>query len=323
MEHGWWPMKGLAWLALALAAGQGGKMLYEDKDHLFGIYDYTSGGGEGGENGEISFDIKGNPVRIESRLQGLTMKGPEMKGTVGQVEDPKDKKRSISFVKSLLATGNPVVLFNSSAQHKAQVAQAEKYKLEPPKPLAASNTAELKTAELTYTGTAAEGTFTMPKAFTLNIGSEGKKEVEVKGKQGEKPQKVVKNFTVTGTVTGSSGTVNLDPSAQGNQQLQNGKIEGPIDIDMVQEEITAPSTVPVLTTMKGKADRMEFDLKETHTITLYGNVKVTYSNGIYEGTTEGVKVVVTLDPVTLKPIKYTFTGDPAKTVAKKSGGGKK
>jgi len=316
-------VKGLAWLALGLAAIQGGKLFYEDKDQVFGIYNYTSGTGESTEDGGISFDIKGNPVRIESRLQGLTIKAPGMKGTTGQTADPNDKKRSISFVKSLLANGNPVVLFNGASQYQAEVEHAKKYSLPAPKPLASSDTAELKTEELAYTGTASDATFTMPKAFTLNIGSEGKKEVEVKAKGTEPARKVEKDFTVSGLITGASGVVRLDPTVRGMKQLQTGEFEGPITVHMVQNETIPPSTVPVVTTLDGKADRLEFDLKAAYTITLIGNVKVTYKDGIYQGTTEGNKVVVTLDPATLKPTKYTFTGDPAKTVAKKSGGDKR
>jgi lipopolysaccharide export system protein LptA len=168
--------------------------------------------------------------------------------------------------------------------------------------------ATIASAQFEYSGSATQGTLTLPQPFTM--------ESKAVGKSGDK------SFDQTMTAEGSQATIQLDPASAGKVPFQTGKISGPVKLKILRSE-TAGTQPPTLSELNGSADMVEFDLTTSRTITLKGNVKVSGSSGLYQGTSEGDTVVVSLDE-NMKPIKIRITGDPTKSTLRerKPGGGR-
>ncbi len=308
--------------AILILSSIQGRTLYEDAEQSVRLSGYTSAEGGTESNGDFSFEAKGNPLTLEARLQGMAIVGPTMTGILGRAVDSKDAKRSISFVRSLDATGGPVVTFDSESRFVVQTEHSKKFKLPPPAPMNSATFAKLRTSELAYRGSESEGTFAIPKPFEVEMHVKGQGKTQVKDAAGKQTQTVAKQFTNEATVSGASATVRIDPSAIGVNQLTSGLIKGVVKLRMKQVETTALAPEPQITMLDGLAEEISFDLKEKRTITLTGNVMLSGNTSVYAGKTEGDQAVIWLDE-NLKPIRIRITGQPTKSSLreKKSGGG--
>ncbi|MBC8066552.1 MAG: hypothetical protein H7Y17_17105 [Chlorobia bacterium] len=306
-------MKAIAACLLIVAAGQG-KVLYRSPDSSLVVSNFTSNGGVFLEDGNIGFDAVGTPLKIESLDRGFTISAAHIKGVLVPQREPTTKA---SYIKEMTGEGGMIAHFDSQVAHDYQVSRAIQDGGLVPAAMLGHDTADIRSERFTFAGDPVQGTLTLPGKFTF-ITTGLKNDTLPDGTS------VTKVSRQSSTMTGTSGLVTLWLGAGIDRRVKTATVEGPITFVLDQVETDAKSITPVITNLKGWADRAEIDMEKGQTITLLGNVKLQGERGLYLGTSEGDKAVITLDKE-LKPSSIRITGEPTKSTLreKKGGGGSK
>ena len=290
--------------ALILATLFQGRTLYEDPTRSIRVYGYTQAEGGTLENGDFEFTMRGNPAVVESKLEGMSISSPAMSGVVAAAT-PSTR----GFIRTLEVQGGGMVTLDNATAYQAQVDQARRLGTPVPAAPTANDVSTIKSERFAYSGGATQGTLSIPQSFSV--------ESKSAGKTGDK------TFEQTMTAQGSQAVLQLDPAAVGAVPLRSGTITGPVTLKINRSETQPGTTQPTLSELNGVADNVEIDLSSARTITLRGNVKVSGFSGLYQGTSEGDVVVVTLDDA-MKPIRIRVTGEPTKsTLRERKPGGSK
>ena len=293
-------MKTLA--AVLLLAVIQGRTLYEDPTRSIRIHGYTQAEGGTLENGDFEFSMRGNPAVVESRVEGMVVTAPTLSGTVSPASSS-----ARAFIRVLNVEGGSVVTLDSAIAHQAQVDLAKRAGAAAPAEPDTREASTIRSASFGYLGTGGEGTLAIPQAFTIESHSDGR--------VGDT------SFNQTLTAEGTQATIKLDPATSAEIPVKSGTISGPVKLKISRSETKTGAPQPTLSELEGFADNVEIDLQTARTITLRGNVKVSGFSGLYQGTSEGDVVVVTLDQA-MKPIRIRITGDPTKSTLRerKQGG---
>jgi hypothetical protein len=159
-----------------------------------------------------------------------------------------------------------------------------------------------------------EGLLTLPSKLRVRSDTAGARTIKKDNKD------LAQTFTQNLDLTGSSGTISLDPNAKTTAtNLKKGTIEGTVDFNFKRIETTAGVKEPEETTLVGKGDRLVFDFTGAErTITLVGNVHLV-GTGSFNGETNVDKLIITVDEK-LQPIRYETSGNPSTTKVKTGGG---
>lgn len=279
-------------LAITVAAALAGQVqaLFSSAEAGFALY----GAGEiSGVSSEPSFDfnLKGNPFKLESRQQGLTLSGNAGDGrfTSYVSEGTENKGKKAYFVDRIHVVGNAQVILDSTVAD-AFLSQTTKK----PSTATTQSRTQIDTRLFNYTGTATQGTLELPEATILQNRSQGRQQTKKK-KEGKEIQ-VWETFEQTLKLDGSKGQVMLNPAAKGKEMpLQKGFFDGPVTLTVHRVATEDGSRVPSVSDLNGSCDRIEMDLTATpKTIRMLGHLKLTTSSTVADATFEADEVTFTL-----------------------------
>jgi len=253
----------------------------------------------------------GSPVIIERPWQGAVLSANQVDAEIRALADQTFVVQQGSFV------GSASVVTDSDAADAALKAAG--------KPLPSrtiSERTEVSSDRFNYSGTEQEGTLVAPGALTTTDASHGTREVtrKINGQQLTGPEA----FEQKWTLVGSSGTVAIDPgqSVAVKQRLRKGDLNGPVTLHLTRSAKGPGDVAARLTAMDASADHVAFDFTgATRTITATGHVVLTSDNGVFKGTVNADKAVVTVDE-NLNVKTIDTTGEPTTTTIHRLGGGK-
>jgi hypothetical protein len=311
-------------LCMAVSGQQGARLHYNDRSRTI-IVDGDAGTIASDVTGGFSFVGSGSPLSIQVPEQGATLTGKSAEGTAGPATNeeltalgtPNASPRSSFVLRTATVRGSAKVVLDTLTAFNAQTARAQKENRPVPPPLTSNDHTELDTESFSYSGTALEGTLTIPGVFVVNSRSAGTAQV-TRG-----TQKVPQTFVQTLVLDGISGVMGVDPTGKAKVPLRTGTFKGPIKFRLVRNAKTAGVDEPTVT-INGTADEVQIDMtKPRGTIVARGNVHFDGVNGPIEGTADANILTITLDE-NQQPVSVEYSGTPTKstyTDRRQSGGG--
>ena len=260
---------------------------------------------------EHHLTVSGPPVQIEAPQKGLTVRGKSVDLTWADL-DPK----TTEFRKGRLE-GDAVIIIDSAISQLALEEDAKAFAKKVLPAPAETRFVQANSDLFLYTGTAKQGTVTMPGHWTFHQVVTGVQEQTIN------KRKVKVAYVQTLDVDGTSGTIDLVPGKDGTlNQLSTGHISGPVHFKMEKVETPEDTKKPSNSTYSGVADQVDIDLvSKPGTITASGNVTVDAVNSSYASHFSEDRFIFFVNEK-LEPQGLQFFGKPGSTTAKTKGGSK-
>ena len=293
-------LAGFLSIPVAVALAQGSYV--KDEENSFIVRDFSPKSFRYEPGKLIRFAGTGSPLTIEAKSQGLIFQANEASGEA----KPNGK---LFFLEHGEANGSAVVIMDTKARQEFEVSKKLRTALTPEQ-----SRTRLDSATFSYAGTASEGKVSTSAKLRVRSDSDGTRTVKKEDKD------VQQNFAQNLDLTGSAGTINLDPQATtAATNLKTGRIEGPVEFTFKRTEKNAGDEKPDETTLQGRGDLLTFDFTGTERqIILQGNVRLEGTGG-FNGVTNVDRLIITVDEK-LQPIRFETEGKPATTTIKTGGG---
>jgi hypothetical protein len=291
---------GLLFGAIGLALAQGS--ILRDEENSFVVRDFSPKTFRYEPGKLIRFSGTGSPLTIEAKSQGILLQANEASGEA----KPNGK---LFFLEQGQASGSAVVIMDTKVRQEFELAKKLRQALTPEQ-----SRTRLDSANFTYTGSADEAKISTTSKLRVRSDTDGARTIKKEEKD------VAQTYLQNLDLTGSAGTINLDPEAKTTStNLKTGRIEGPVEFTFKRVEKNAGAEKPDETTLQGRGDLLTFDFTGAERqIILQGNVHLEGTGG-FNGVTNVDRLIITVDEK-LQPIRYETEGKPATTTVKTGGG---